>query len=118
MAEALFFEAKRREEAGQGPAGKKLRQRHCGLKATASAMVHRSRGRWAAGLPSVKETPAHYRTVPVLRQANGAEVKRGPQKKGGHRVPREAQTTLAVLGAAQDSGAGWFASKGAVPYPA
>lgn len=74
MAWALFFEAKRREEAGHRPAGTKLRQRHCGLKATASAMVHRSRGRWAAGLLPFKETPAQRRTNPVWRQANGAEI--------------------------------------------
>jgi hypothetical protein len=74
MAWALFFEAKRREEAGHRPAGTKLRQRHCGLKATASAKVHRSRGRWAAGLLPFKETPAHRRTDLVWRQANGAEI--------------------------------------------
>lgn len=84
MAWALFFEAKRREEAGHRPAGTKLRPRHCGLKATASAMVHRSRGRWAAGLLPFKETRAHRRTDPVWRQTNGAEVHRGLGGRGGH----------------------------------
>jgi hypothetical protein len=84
MAWALFFEAKRREEAGHQPAGTKLRQRHCGLKATASAMVHRLRGRWVAGLLRFKETPAHRRTDPVWRQANGARNQRGLGDRGGH----------------------------------